>query len=237
MIMFTRKPRIKVRQQDSCQQPWDLMKGDLRARHCTHCDKMVHNFAAMSSAEIKALAAQHGGSLCARVVRESDGSLVTADPAVPPARAAGFVLAASLSMAAAAQAPPLAPGGTAPAHLSGTVLDPDGSGPASNAKVVVRAGASQVAEATADKTGRFELSVAPGTYDLDVYRNIFARTVVPSVQLHAGEQSMTGIHLQLTERASQQWVTVGVVVAVEHYPVRYLFTHPVRYFRSLLHRA
>jgi hypothetical protein len=123
------------------------------------------------------------------------------------------------------------------ARLSGTVLNPDGSGPASRAKVVVLAGTGQVAEATTDETGRFELSVAPGTYDLDVYRNIFVRTVVPSVQLHAGEQSITGIHLQLVDRASQQFTTMGVITVMRPYSVGFLFRHPVLYFRELLHRA
>jgi hypothetical protein len=236
MIMFTRRPKITVRQQGSCEQSWSLMQGSLRTRHCAHCNKMVHNFAAMSSAEIQALAAQSGRSLCARVAREPNGSLITIEPSASPARAAGFVLAASLSLAAAAQAPP-AVGGAPLARLSGTVINPDGSGAASHAKIVVLTGTGQVAEATTDDAGRFELSVAPGTYDLDVYRNIFARTVVPSVQLHAGEQSMNGIRLQLTERASEQWVTMGEVVVVGRYPGRFLFTHPILYFRGLLHRA
>lgn len=49
-----------------CSEHWDEMAGDDRARHCARCDKPVHDVAAMSVAEVRALQAR-GTPWCGRV--------------------------------------------------------------------------------------------------------------------------------------------------------------------------
>jgi hypothetical protein len=55
------------------------MQGNAQLRHCEHCNKDVHNLAAMSPKAIEELITQTGGKFCARIVRCEDGSLLTRD--------------------------------------------------------------------------------------------------------------------------------------------------------------
>ncbi|MCY1016413.1 hypothetical protein [Pyxidicoccus sp. MSG2] len=61
-----------------CQMRWDEMTGDARVRHCGACRLNVYNVSEMSTSEVEALL-QPGGSVCARVYRRSDGTVVTGD--------------------------------------------------------------------------------------------------------------------------------------------------------------
>jgi hypothetical protein len=81
----------------------------------------------MTTGEIQRLLVEKEGRLCARIVRNADGSVRTLDEPARPPIAAGFVLAASLALGTAATAQTTETAKTA--RLSGTVLSPDGSTP------------------------------------------------------------------------------------------------------------
>jgi hypothetical protein len=66
-----------------CSAAWDDMQqlapGDDRVRHCGLCDKNVYNLAGMSRGEATNLVADREGSVCIRMFRRNDGTVLTAD--------------------------------------------------------------------------------------------------------------------------------------------------------------
>ncbi|MGD0736521.1 MAG: carboxypeptidase regulatory-like domain-containing protein [Terracidiphilus sp.] len=229
---------MRILESRPCSQAWDAMLGTPGERHCEACDKQVHNFAAMTAAEIERLVREKQGSLCARIVHRADGSLVSLDGQSQPSVAAGVVLAASLAFGATATAQS-APehSQAAKAQLSGTVLVPDGSEPAAGAKISLIANFETVAETTADAHGNFQISAEPGRYDIDIRQNALFGKMVAGANLHAGEQSLQPIRTQFGVRggSSGDFVTMGVMVSTYKYPISYLFKHPLRYLKHLPH--
>jgi len=55
------------------------MRGDDRVRFCGACDKNVYNLAGMTRREATALVAEREGSVCLRMFRRADGTVLTAD--------------------------------------------------------------------------------------------------------------------------------------------------------------
>jgi hypothetical protein len=62
-----------------CDADWSAMKGDDRVRHCPSCRQNVYNLSAMSRHEAAQLVAQREGRVCIRMLRRTDGTLVTRD--------------------------------------------------------------------------------------------------------------------------------------------------------------
>jgi hypothetical protein len=62
-----------------CDASWDDMVGDDRTRFCSHCQKSVHNLSAMASQEAERFLEAVAGSVCIRVYRRVDGTVLTAD--------------------------------------------------------------------------------------------------------------------------------------------------------------
>ena len=65
-----------------CRANWQRMEvvdGDERVRFCGTCEKNVYNVSLMSRDEAKALVVAHEGSLCIRLARRKDGTLITND--------------------------------------------------------------------------------------------------------------------------------------------------------------
>jgi len=62
-----------------CTVPWSSMRGDGRIRFCGHCRQNVYNVEAFGRAEARRLVAESEGRLCVRILRRSDGTVVTAD--------------------------------------------------------------------------------------------------------------------------------------------------------------
>ncbi len=63
-----------------CPADWDAMAGDQQVRFCTHCSLQVFNLSAMDRRSAERLMAEQAGELCVRLLKESDGTVVTADP-------------------------------------------------------------------------------------------------------------------------------------------------------------
>jgi hypothetical protein len=234
--MPRRKFNLNILSSHPCTQSWDGMTGTPRARHCQACDKHVHNFAAMTAGEIEKAVRDNEGHLCARIVRRADDSLVTLDAGFRAPAAAGVMLAASLAMGApAAGQAASSPAKIETARLTGTVLLPNGSGPAVGAQIYLLLGDRTVAKATADEHGEFEVSAKPGSYDVVIARNVLVRSIIRDAALHSGEQSLQPIAVGRQVRDEVFTVTVGELVATYRYPISYLFKHPFRYLKHLPH--
>ncbi len=68
-----------VRIASPCKASWDDMQGDERVRFCGKCEKNVFNLSAMSKSEAEALLFEKDNSVCARIFRRADGTVMTTD--------------------------------------------------------------------------------------------------------------------------------------------------------------
>ncbi len=62
-----------------CQARWDDMIGDDKVRFCGKCQKDVFNLSAMTRDDAETLLREKGDSMCARLYRRADGTVLTAD--------------------------------------------------------------------------------------------------------------------------------------------------------------
>src|SRR5262245_8062772 len=78
---MTRKPsqldRLVI--QKPCTVDWNSMSGDDQKRFCSECNKYVHNLSALTRKQAEAIVAASRGQLCARLVRDANGTTITAD--------------------------------------------------------------------------------------------------------------------------------------------------------------
>ncbi len=90
----------EIRVATPCRADWDKMTGDDKSRFCQSCQKNVYNVAMMSRDEALALIAEKEGSLCVRLSRRADGTLITNDCPVgaqTKRRRRGWTIAAILA--------------------------------------------------------------------------------------------------------------------------------------------
>jgi hypothetical protein len=231
--MIGRRLRLKIRHAEPCTQSWDAMRGNMKSRHCEACDKQVHNFAGMTASEIRKLLVEKEGRLCARIVRNADGSIETRDQQSKQGMAAGFVLAASLAAGTAAAQTLDSP---TMARLSGTVLSPDGSTPMKGILVALIAGEKTAATGQTDQAGNFTLLVEPGKYDVVISRNVFQKSRIPNTELHQGDQIIPPLRFGFDQQTIFETVTMGIVVSTYRYPASYFFKHPLRYLKNIRHQ-
>lgn len=101
-----------------CEASWEGMAGDERRRFCESCRKHVYDLSALSAAEAVALIQSSEGSICGRLWRRADGTVITADCPVGArrlrARSLRRVAALPLFGAALLSAACTAPKGPAP---------------------------------------------------------------------------------------------------------------------------
>lgn len=62
-----------------CHEKWEDMVGDERTRYCGKCQKDVHNISALARAEAEAFLESVASSVCVRMYKRSDGTVLTAD--------------------------------------------------------------------------------------------------------------------------------------------------------------
>ena len=62
-----------------CPAEWSDMQGDDRVRFCGLCEKNVYNLSGMTRREATALVTDREGSVCLRMFRRADGTVLTAD--------------------------------------------------------------------------------------------------------------------------------------------------------------
>ena len=68
-----------VRVASPCDANWDEMVGDDKSRYCGKCEKNVFNLSAMGREEAEVLMLEKDGSLCIRMYRRKDGTVLTQD--------------------------------------------------------------------------------------------------------------------------------------------------------------
>jgi len=68
-----------VRVASPCSANWDEMAGDGPVRFCGQCEKNVYNLSEMSRAEGEALVAAQEETMCVRLYRRADGTVLTSD--------------------------------------------------------------------------------------------------------------------------------------------------------------
>jgi hypothetical protein len=83
MIFWVKRKRISLDNMDiaqSCSTDWESMTGDEKIRFCIECKKDVYNFSAMTRREAELLLQKNSGKICARITRDADGTVITANP-------------------------------------------------------------------------------------------------------------------------------------------------------------
>jgi hypothetical protein len=112
--MNTREILRDVRVASPCKADWTAMQGDEKKRFCLICRKHVHNFSAMTEAEILELYRQQGSDICIRFFVRQDGTMIVGDCPVGVRRKKRSRLAAAVVGIAGL----LLLGGTAAGHAS-----------------------------------------------------------------------------------------------------------------------
>ncbi|MBB5059038.1 hypothetical protein HDF16_003761 [Granulicella aggregans] len=243
--MRQRRPQLELAIESPCTESWDNMSGTLAQRHCSCCQKHVHNFAAMTPRQIERTLAENEGHLCARITKRVDGSLVTAQELAGSgftSRAAGLLLGAALSTAAVhAQSTPTA----GKAIVSGRFTAPNGGPLPAQGYVIFAANGQSIIESKTDQDGNWKAEIAPGMYDVIFRTSPFFGERINAVELHPGDQKFAAIpgrlalgHLGLVDRYrdnTQTFTTGGDLATSYRYPISYLFKRPLRYLKHLPH--
>src|SRR4029453_910236 len=88
---MTKRPGILDQLQISipCASDWDQMVDSGRTRYCSECSRDVYDISRMTRNEAEALISSARGRLCGRLVREADGSTLTAAPFTVSSNPAG----------------------------------------------------------------------------------------------------------------------------------------------------
>jgi hypothetical protein len=68
-----------IRVASPCNAAWDEMTGTDRVRFCHLCQKNVYSLSQMTRRQAEALVEQREGSLCVRLYRRADGTVLTED--------------------------------------------------------------------------------------------------------------------------------------------------------------
>jgi hypothetical protein len=68
-----------IRIASPCQVPWDSMCGDERVRFCADCKLHVYNLSEMTREEAEKFVAEREGSVCVRLHRRFDGTVLNRD--------------------------------------------------------------------------------------------------------------------------------------------------------------
>ena len=108
-----------------CHARWDDMIGDEKVRFCGKCQKDVFNLSAMTRDDAETLLRERSGSMCARLYRRTDGTVLTADcpVGVRAKRVRRLAIVVGGGMVAGAAATALSglymSGKVAPCHMQG----------------------------------------------------------------------------------------------------------------------
>jgi hypothetical protein len=226
-----------------CNETWSEMRGSSQVRHCSSCDRQVHDFAAMTPRQIDRLVAESGGHLCGRITRREDGSLVTLEPTTGRARLAAVGLSLALGVAPMALAQSGAPAPPASFSLSGTVKDIQG-GAIAGSKIILMRGATAFADVATDGAGQFSVLLPAGKYELRVTAEGFSHfsAFVSTNSENAAVAEVTlkpamEVNLQVTTTPATLDATTGGELSIDYGPwyrrLWFHLRHPVLYVRHI----
>jgi hypothetical protein len=220
-----------------CEESWAEIRGSNRERHCTRCNKQVHNLSAMSSREIEKLITAGGRQICARLTHRLDGSLVTLQSQSRVAAVARIAASTALVFSAVGAAAQSVPEASEPqAVISGKVLTSDGSGPLQGAAIILRSAGVVQTESQSDSAGNFEISVTPGIYDVEI-KNERSSIQFRAMALKEGQQSMPPIATATTVTVEAEPALMGeVAVTIGRPSLSWILRHPIAYGKHLMHK-
>jgi hypothetical protein len=231
-----------------CTAEWSQMSGDDQRRFCSECNKHVLNLSAMTRRQAEAHIEASQGRLCARMIRQEDGStVVVADWVLPAAnlhqirRASPIASAVVSAMMAvspviAMQAPkPAKPSATASAQqgerkagaqpqettskISGDVRDSTGASIANAAVTLVNQQTGDMRGTIARDDGRFEFNMLkPASYAIKVEAEGFG-SVQTNVNLQQNQQQRVNVSMPMRMRQLE----VRGMVSRREQPLRTLY--------------
>ncbi|MEZ5424141.1 MAG: carboxypeptidase-like regulatory domain-containing protein [Pyrinomonadaceae bacterium] len=173
MALFSRKPANfelnSISVAKPCPADWNLMTGDERSRLCHDCGLNIYNISEMLPNEVRDLIENREGRLCIRLMRRSDGTVITRD--CPKglaayrrrvARMAGAVFAAIVGLFSATFAQSRSSTASSPDasitaqryNLEGVIVDPQGA-VIPGVKVTVRTDKKTKYSVLSDSNGRY----------------------------------------------------------------------------------
>jgi hypothetical protein len=233
-----------------CASDWEEMTGNDRMRYCEECKKHVYNLSKMSRREAEALIATRRGNLCARIVRQPDGTILTQEitPSIhqgifraSPVASAVVTAVLTISSSGFAQTPVLMgkpiptvtkeagdkkptvvpQTGAGIASIAGTVTDPTG---AVIVTAIVRLTNKQTGSERTVSTGEDGeynfAQVDAGSYSLKVEAPNFVSTLFESVVVQQGEEHRVDVALSVGLQ-----VTLGGAMSVPITPLRALYNN------------
>lgn len=208
------------------------MVGDDRVRFCDQCSLSVYNLAELTEKETQSLIAASGGTICGRLFRRADGTVLTKDcpvglralrKRISRKTAAIFATLLGLSTTIFAQhqsakdrcqpqvritkaqnvAPEKGP-------LSGTVYDPNGA-VIPGATVLIKNKKTGVATAAvANDDGQFTFaSLTEGNYSLTIRVTAFKALTVNDLMI----EKKASVNIDITLELSGETVTVGLLAS------------------------
>ncbi len=217
-----------------CSTDWDGMKGDDKTRFCDACNKRVFNLSAMTRREAEVMVKETKGQFCARVLRDADGSVITAAEStglnfvkLRASKFASAVVSAALSLspvlAATTNTNPLrqvqlekesqrdstvANAQNGSAKIQGTIYD-------ANAAIIIQAKVTLTNEKTKEQFVTFStyedgsyhfVSLPSGIYEFTVESPGFTVHRMTNFELQANIEKRMNVTLQVRE------ANIGVVV-------------------------
>jgi hypothetical protein len=236
-----------IRIPQPCSTEWEQMIGDDRTRFCNECNKHVYNLSAMTRRQAEAIIEASRGKLCARVIRQEDGTTVVRDDAILPDAGLHHIrraspIASAVVSAMMAVSPVMAAQTSVPAKqsasvlsqqgqkkpgaqpqettskLSGSVLDVNGAVMANAIVTLVNQDTGDIRGTISKDDGAFEFNMLkPGSYSLQVEASGFAPAQT-GVNLQQNQQQRVDVPMQ-----ALRYESVGGLVAIREQPLRTLY--------------
>lgn len=215
--MTTRKNLLdRVEIASPCTANWDEMSGTDQIRFCSECRKYVYNLSEMTRREAEALLASRGNQMCARLIRDLDGSTLNVD-SLPPVRLLGWrpgpvasavvsaIISITPSAAAMGRARQVSPHssqsvdasghrtqrpapGTITSTISGIVSDENGAALPGAAVTLTSEASGEVLSQLTSEEGEFRFEgLAARTYIVEIQAKGYSLVKHHGVDLQQGE--------------------------------------------------
>lgn len=253
----------KIQVTSPCTTDWQGMMGDDKTRFCDTCNKRVYNLSAMTRREVVTLVRETNGRFCARVLRDADGSVITAAENVGlnlirlrASKFASAVVSAALSLSplvvASANANPAqqvhsekeskrdlivanAQGGSA--KIYGTVYDP-------NKAVIVRATITLTNEKTKEQfvtsssdVGDFQFNDVPaGTYELKINAYAFITYKLANMELQPNVEKRIDTTLQVGNEIQGGAIAPYDLEYIDGMKIPEILVHPIKAIQLFINK-
>jgi hypothetical protein len=216
-----------------CTASWDQMTGDDRARLCQLCNLHVYNISEMTRKQVEALIFKTEGRICARLLRRSDGTIITRDCPVGlravrrrVSRIAGAVFATIVGLAAtmAGQNPAAKEKASCTQQvktsrkvteslagtviLGGKILDPNGAVVPGAKITITDSKTKQSFDSESNSEGNFLWTgTRPGTFSVEIKSPDFKKLALTKVTLAENET----VSFETILMPEETTVTVGII--------------------------